>query len=87
MHASTRSLRTRGFGVFDVDLRAAELRKFGIKIKLQEQPFQLLALLLTRPGELVTRDEFRQALWPEHAFVDFDRCLNKAMTKLWSARA
>ncbi len=73
MHASTGSLRTRSFGVFEVDLRAAELRKFGIKIKLQEQPFQLLALLLTHPGELVARDELRQALWPEHTFVDFDR--------------
>ena len=73
MHASTGSLRTRSFSVFQVDLRAAELRKFGIKIKLQEQPFELLALLLTHPGELVTRDELHQALWPEHTFVDFDR--------------
>ena len=70
VHARTGSLCTRSFGVFEVDLRAAELRKFGIKIKLQEQPFQLLALLLTHPGELVTRDELRQALWPEHTFVD-----------------
>ena len=70
VHARTGSLRTRSFGVFEVDLRAAELRKFAIKIKLQEQPFQLLALLLTHPGELVTRDELRQALWPEHTFVD-----------------
>jgi tetratricopeptide (TPR) repeat protein/DNA-binding winged helix-turn-helix (wHTH) protein len=68
-----------------VDLRAAELRKFGIKIKIQEQPFQLLALLLEHPGEVVTREEIRQALWPEHTFVDFDRSLNKAMTKLRSA--
>ena len=85
VHASTGSFRTRSSGVFEVDLRAAELRKFGIKIKLQEQPFQLLALLITHPGELVTRDEIRQALWPEHTFVDFDRSLNKAMTKLRSA--
>ena len=70
VHARTGSLRTRSFGVFEVDLRAAELRKFGIKVKLQEQPFQLLALLLTHPGELVTRDELHQALWPEHTFVD-----------------
>ena len=73
MHARTSSLRTRSFGVFEVDLRVAELRKFGSKIKLQEQPFHLLALLLTHPGELVTRDELRQALWPEHTFVDFER--------------
>jgi hypothetical protein len=71
VHARTGSLRARSFGVFEVDLRAVELRKFGIKIKLQQQPFQLLALLLTHPGELLTRDE-RQALWPEHTFVDFD---------------
>ena len=79
MHASTGSLRTRSFSVFQVDLRAAELRKFGIKIKLQEQPFELLALLLTHPGELLTRDEIRQALWPEHSFVDFDRASHRAL--------
>jgi len=83
VHARTGSLCTRSFGVFEVDLRAAELRKFGIKIKLQEQPFQLLALLLTHPGELVTRDELRQALWPEHTFVDRasrDRSIRIAQT-------
>jgi len=83
VHARTGSLCTRSFGVFEVDLRAAELRKFGIKIKLQEQPFQLLALLLTHPGELVTRDELRQAVWPEHTFVDRasrDRSIRIAQT-------
>src|SRR6202007_2315059 len=74
-----------GFGVFEVDLRAGELRKHGIRIKLQEQPFHILTSLLKHPGELVTREELRQELWPEHAFVDFDRGLNKAMTKLRSA--
>jgi hypothetical protein len=78
VHASTGSLRTRSSGVFEVDLRAAELRKFGIKIKLLEQPFQLLALRLPHPGELVTRDEIRQALWPEHTLVDFDRASHRA---------
>src|SRR5579863_7324345 len=77
--------RTRGFGVFEADLRAAELRKHGIRIKLQEQPFQILSLLLEHPGEVVTREELRQKLWPAHTFVDFDRSLNKAMTKLRSA--
>jgi DNA-binding winged helix-turn-helix (wHTH) protein/tetratricopeptide (TPR) repeat protein len=77
--------RTRGFGAFEADLRAAELRKFGIRIKLQEQPFQILSLLLEHPGEVVTRDELRQKLWPAHTFVDFDRSLNKAMTKLRAA--
>jgi DNA-binding response OmpR family regulator len=70
VHASTGSLRTRSFGVFEADLRVAELRKFGIKIKLLEHPFQLLALLLPHPGELVTSDEIRQALWPVHTLVD-----------------
>jgi hypothetical protein len=82
VHASTGSLRTRSFGVFEADLRAAELRKFGIKIKLLEQPFPLLALLLPHPGALVTRDEIRQALWPEHTFVDFDRASHRALEVL-----
>src|ERR1700680_915978 len=76
---------TRRFGVFEVDLRAAELRKRGRRIKLQEQPFQILSLLLEHPGEVVTREELRQKLWPAHTFVDFDRSLNKAMTKLRAA--
>jgi eukaryotic-like serine/threonine-protein kinase len=78
---------TRRFGVFEVDLRAAELRKRGVRIKLQEQPFQILSLLLEHPGEVVTREELREKLWPAHTFVDFDRSLNKAMTKLRSALA
>src|ERR1700688_3847694 len=74
--------RSRRFGVFEVDLRAAELRKRGVRIKLQEQPFRILSLLLEHPGEVVTREELREKLWPAHTFVDFDRSLNKAMTKL-----
>ncbi|HTS13341.1 MAG TPA: tetratricopeptide repeat protein [Candidatus Limnocylindrales bacterium] len=85
MQATGSSAGTLRFGVFEADLRAAELRKHGIRIKLQEQPFQILALLLRHPGQLVTREELRQELWPAHTFVDFDRGLNKAMTKLRSA--
>src|SRR5262250_2395394 len=85
MRAVESPSRTRGFGVFEVDLRAAELRKHGVRIKLQEQPFQILSLLLEHPGEVVTRDELREKLWPAHTFVDFDRSLNKAMTKLRAA--
>ena len=70
------------FGVFDVDLRTAELRKHGVRIRLEEQPFHILALLLASPGELVTREELRQKLWSADTFVDFDRSLNKAMSKL-----
>src|SRR5947209_2827929 len=85
MQGTDRCPQTRRFGVFEVDLRAAELRKRGIRSKLQEQPFQILSLLLEHPGEIVTREELRQKLWLAHTFVDFDRSLNKAMTKLRSA--
>lgn len=85
MQATESSCATLRFGVFEADVHAGELRKHGIRIKLQEQPFQILALLLTRPGELVTREELRQKLWPADTFVDFDRGLNKAMTKLRAA--
>jgi len=85
MQATESRAQTRGFGVFELDIRAAELRKRGVRIKLQEQPFQILCLLLDHSGEVVTRDEIRQRLWPAHTFVDFDRSLNKAMTKLRSA--
>jgi eukaryotic-like serine/threonine-protein kinase len=85
MQVADSGLRTRSFGAFEVDLKSAELRKHGIRIKLQEQPFQILAFLMEHAGDVVTRDELRQKLWAEHTFVDFDRSLNKAMTKLRSA--
>jgi TolB-like protein/DNA-binding winged helix-turn-helix (wHTH) protein/Flp pilus assembly protein TadD len=68
--------------VFEVDLRSGELRKQGLKIKLQGQPIQILALLLERPGELVTREELREKLWPRDTFVDFEHGLNAAIKKL-----
>jgi DNA-binding winged helix-turn-helix (wHTH) protein len=79
--------RTRGarFGAFEVDLRAGELRKHGIRLKLQDQPFQVLAHLLEHPGEVVTREELRQKLWPADTFVDFDTGLNSAIKKLRDA--
>jgi DNA-binding winged helix-turn-helix (wHTH) protein/Tol biopolymer transport system component len=73
------------FGVFQVDLRAGELRKNGVKVKLQEQPFQVLCLLLDHPGELVSREEFRNRLWPADTFVDFDHGLNAAIKRLRDA--
>src|ERR1700740_184864 len=82
MPAAQSLFRTKGFGVFEIDLRSAELRKHGVRIKLQEQPFQILCLLLEHPGEVVGREELREKLWPAHTFVDFDRSLNKAMNKL-----
>jgi DNA-binding winged helix-turn-helix (wHTH) protein len=73
------------FDVFQVDLRAGELYKAGRKIKLQIQPFHALALLLERPGEVITREEFQKKLWPEDTFVDFDHSLNTAIRKLRQA--
>src|SRR5215467_2528199 len=70
------------FGVFEVDLRAGELRKQGKRIKIQEQPFHVLTVLLQRPGEVVTREELRNQNWPPDTFVDFDNSLNTAINKL-----
>jgi TolB-like protein/DNA-binding winged helix-turn-helix (wHTH) protein/Flp pilus assembly protein TadD len=73
------------FGVFEVDLKAGELRKNGLKIKLQEQPFLILSLLLEQAGEVVTREELRQKLWSTDTFVDVDHRLNVAVKKLRNA--
>ncbi|MCU1307840.1 MAG: lysine decarboxylase transcriptional regulator, CadC [Acidobacteriaceae bacterium] len=70
------------FGPFEADLRELELRKRGVKLRLQEQPFQVLGILLQRAGELVTREELRTALWPADTFVDFDHSLNTAINKI-----
>ena len=73
------------FGNFEVDQRAGELRRQGLKVKLQDQPFQLLVMLLERPGEVVTREEVQERLWPASIFVDFDSGLNRAMNRLREA--
>jgi DNA-binding winged helix-turn-helix (wHTH) protein len=73
------------FGVFEVDVRSGELRKQGVRIKLQEQPFHVLTVLLQRPGEVVTREELRNQNWPADTFVDFDNSLNTAINKLREA--
>jgi DNA-binding winged helix-turn-helix (wHTH) protein len=70
------------FDVYALDLRAGELFKSGRKIKLQEQPFRILTMLLEHPGELVTREELRQRLWSQDTFVDFEHSLNTAIKKL-----
>jgi DNA-binding winged helix-turn-helix (wHTH) protein len=80
-----RSANVVKFDVFEVDLRAGELYKAGRKIKLQDQPFQVLAMLLERPSEVVTRDELQKRLWPADTFVDFDHSLNTAIKKLRQA--
>lgn len=77
--------QTIRFGGFDLDLRAGELRKERVRIRLQEQPFQILAMLLEHPGQVVTREELRSKLWPADTFVDFDHGVNKAINKLTEA--
>lgn len=73
------------FGVFTVDIRSGELRKHGMRLKLQERPFQLLVALLEKPGETVTREELRQRLWPDGTFVNFDQSISSSVNKLRTA--
>jgi TolB-like protein/DNA-binding winged helix-turn-helix (wHTH) protein/Tfp pilus assembly protein PilF len=73
------------FGVFELDLCAGELRKRGLQVRLQEQPFQVLAMLVEQPGEVITREQLRKRLWPADTFVDFDHGLNKAINKIRDA--
>src|SRR5712671_7244999 len=81
-HSSFRILRV---STFELNLHTGELRQQGQKVKLQEQPLQVLAALLERPGELVTREELRSKLWPADTFVDFDHGLNAAIKRLRDA--
>lgn len=85
MQASTPSSKTIRFGPFVANLRAGELLKNGTKLKFQEQPFKTLALLLKRRGEIVTREEIREALWPDNTYVDFDHGINMAVRKIREA--
>lgn len=73
------------FGVYEADPGSGELRKSGVRLRVQEQPFQVLLVLLERPGEVVTREELRQKLWPADTFVDFDHSLNTVINKLREA--
>ena len=77
-----RSVKIARFGIFELNLDVSELRKNGAKVRLQEQPFQVLMLLLGRAGDVVTREDLRQKLWPSDTFVDFDHSLNTAVNKL-----
>jgi TolB-like protein len=81
MSGPIRTVRAVRFGAFEVDLQGRELRKRGLRLKLQEKPFQILEMLLERPGEVVTRQELRKRLWPE-TYVGFDRSLNTAINTL-----
>ena len=82
VHSARATIR---FGVFEADFRAGELRKRGVKVKLQEQPLQILQMLLEHPGEVVTRDELRQKIWPADTFVDFEQGLYNAVRRLRDA--
>ena len=79
---SADSHRLVRFGVYELDLDAGELRKSGVRLRLQQQPLQLLSVLLERPGEVVSRDEVRRRLWPDDTFVDFEHGLNAAVKRL-----
>ena len=81
MKEAVHSPRLARFGTFEVDLQAGELRKGGLKLKLTGQPFQVLGILLERPGEVVTREELQKRLWPD-TFVDVDHNLNTAINKI-----
>ena len=85
MSLETQSSAIVRFGIFEVDLRSGELRKQGARIKLQEQPFLVLKVLLGRPGEIVTREELRSQIWTADTFVDFDNSLNTSINKLREA--
>ena len=81
MAETARPLRLLRFGDFEVDLRSGELRKAGVKLKFGGQPFQVLSILLERPGDVVTREELQKRLWPD-TFVDVDHNLNTAINKI-----
>src|SRR5690349_19428838 len=85
MPASASSTDRVQFGVFELDLRRAELRKQGAKVKLQEQPLKVLQVLLETPGEIVSREELRQRVWPANTFVEFGQGLYSAMARLRDA--
>src|ERR1017187_8344451 len=78
-------MRGYKFGIFELDLRARELRKNGLRLKLQDQPLTMLELLLERAGTLVTREEVQKGLWPQDTFVDFEKGLNTAAFNLRTA--
>ena|SRR5215469_11829513 len=79
---SEHSARHFRFGAFEADTKTGELRKAGVRLRLPDQPFRVLVLLLERPGEILTREELRQQLWPDDTFVDFDHSLNSIVNKL-----
>src|SRR5260370_20163507 len=82
VHNGNQTIR---FGEFEADLHTGEIRKSGSRIKLQDQPFRVLQILLEHPGDLVTREELQSRIWPEESFGDFDHAVNVAVGKLRAA--
>ena len=82
MASPTDTPRALRFATFELDLRSRELRQGSLRVRLQEQPFEILQMLLERPGQVVTRDELRHRLWPGGTFVDFEHSLNAAVKRL-----
>ena len=82
MNPPTSEHRICRFGLYEADLDAGILKRHGIPVKLQEQPFRILGFLLERPGQIISREELRNRLWPEGTFVEFDGSLNTALMKL-----
>src|SRR5262249_60280379 len=78
----TPTARVRRFGAFELNLQSGELRKNGMRLRLSGQPFQVLAVLVQRPGEVVTREELHSKLWSADTFVDFDHGLNNAVARI-----
>src|SRR5215468_1888783 len=81
----TRPTSVARFGIYEISFQSGELRKAGIKIKVQQQPLRLLEILLEHPGEIVTREELRTRIWPQESFGDFDQAVNVAIAKLRGA--
>lgn len=81
----TRAARRYRFGIFEVDSSTGELRRKGVRVKLHSQPFQVLSMLLERPGEMLTREEICKELWPEGTFVDYEHGVNSAVNRLREA--
>src|SRR5258705_13535480 len=82
MPDATQAPAVRRFGVFEINLQSGELRKNGMRLRLSGQPFQILAVLVERSGEVVTREELHSKLWPTDTFVDFDHGLNNAVARI-----
>ena len=82
MPDATQAPAVRRFGAFEVNLQSGELRKDGMRLRLSGQPFQILAVLVERPGEVVTREELHSKLWSADTFVDFDHGLNNAVARI-----